>query len=360
MLLLWVLVFAVVATIVLQEMSARLALASGKGLVESLSALAPPWGNTIAWSTGLAAVFGVIAFEAGNLSGAGLGLAAMSSVEPALWTGAVAIVAAGLLLTGRYRLIEQVLMVCVALMGVVFVVTAVAVAPDPMRLLRGLFLPRIPADGALTVLALVGTTVVPYNIYLHASVVRERWSDTDALPAARRDLVLAVSVGGLISAAIVITAAASLPGTVITSGADMAPQLEPLLGHWARLMFGLGLATAGLTSAITAPLAAAYIMTGLVRADSRLSGRMSRGVMIGVVGTGALFALSGVQPVQLIVFAQAANGLILPLIALALLLALNNRARLGEHVNGPIGNAIGLSTIALCTVLAARVLFGWG
>lgn len=358
MTLLWVLAFAVVATIVLQEMSARLALASGQGLAESLLALAPPWGKVVAWLTGLAAVFGVIAFEAGNLSGAGLGLASLSNMETAPWTAAVAIVATGLLLTGRYRLIEQVLMACVALMGLAFIVTAIAVTPDPMMLLRGLVIPRIPTDGALTVLALVGTTIVPYNIYLHASAVRERWSGTAALPAARWDLIVAVSIGGLISAAVVITAAASLPGAEIASGVDMARQLEPLLGGWARFSFGVGLAIAGLTSAITAPLAAAYILTGLVHVDSRLSGLTSRGVMIGVVGIGAAFSMAGVQPVQLIVFAQAANGLVLPLIAFALLIALNDRVRLGNHANGPIGNAVGLTITALCGMLALRAVLG--
>jgi len=132
MTLLWVLVFAVVATIVLQEMSARLALASGQGLAESLSALARPWGKTVAWLTGLAAVFGVIAFEAGNLSGAGLGLASLTDTEPAPWTAAVAIAATGLLLTGRYRLIEQVLMACVAVMGLVFVVAGLTKVWDPV------------------------------------------------------------------------------------------------------------------------------------------------------------------------------------------------------------------------------------
>ncbi len=354
MTLLWVLVFGVIATIVLQEMSARLALASGTGLAESLSALAPPWGRVTAWLTGLAAVVGVIAFQAGNLSGAGLGLASVSNTTPEPWTAMVAVIAAGLLLTGRYRLVEQVLMGCVALMGLVFIATAVAIVPNLTQVLHGVFVPRIPNDGALTVLALVGTTIVPYNIYLHASAVRERWAGTDSLPVARRDLVLAISLGGLISAAVVITAAASLQGADIASATEMARQLEPLLGEWARLLFGIGFATAGLTSAITAPLAAAYIVTGLVDAGPELSGPLSRRVMIGCIVVGAGFALTGVQPVQLIVFAQAANGLILPLIALALLTALNDRAKLGEHANGLIGNTLGGSIIALCGLLAVR------
>ncbi len=356
MTLLWVLVFAVAATMLLQEMSARLALTTGRGLAEALAALAPPTGHIIAWVTGLAVVLGVVAFEAGNLAGAGLGLAAVGQTDAPLWTAGVAIAAGVLLLTGSYRLIERVLVACVALMGLMFAVTAVAVMPDPGALLGGLFVPRLPDAGVLPALALVGTTIVPYNIYLYASVVRERWQGAEALPAVRRDLCLAVAVGGLISAAIVVTAAAGLEGAEVTSAADMARQLEPLLGDWARLFFGAGFAIAGLTSAITAPLAAAYVVTGLVRADAALSGPLSRAVMLACLGAGAAFALSGVRPVQLILLAQAANGLILPVIAAALLLALNDRVRLGAQANSWLSNAAGLLTVLVCGALAVRVL----
>ena len=358
MTLLWVLLFAVAATILLQEMSARLALTSGKGLAEALSALAPPWGRCAAWLTGVAVVLGVVAFEAGNLSGAGLGLAAVGGLSPAAWTAVVAVVAAALLLTGSYRLIEGVLVACVALMGLVFVVTAVAVGPALMELLTGLLVPRLPDAGVLPALALVGTTIVPYNVYLYASVVRERWAGPDAWPAARRDLVRAVIVGGIISAAIVITAAAALRGAEVASAAAMARQLEPVLGEWARLCFGAGFAIAGLTSAVTAPLAAAYVVTGLAGVEARLSGRLARAVMLACLATGAAFALGNVRPVELIFLAQAANGIILPLIALALLAALNDRSRLGIQANGWVANSLGLVVVLLCGALTVRVLTG--
>jgi len=351
--LLWILLFAVLATMVLQEMSARLALASGAGLAESLLGRAPPWGSIVAWSTGLAAVLGVIAFEAGNLSGAGIGLAAVTDVPAIAWTALTAIIAGILLITGRYRLVEKVLMLAVALMAFAFLATAWAVGPDWQALALGLIRPRLPEHAVLTALALVGTTIVPYNLYLHASAVREHWAGPEDLPAARHDLIGAIAIGGLISIAIVVTASATLGGTSIGSAVDMAAQLEPLLGSWARLCFGVGLATAGLTSAITAPLAAAYIISGLIGGRSDLNTASARIVMLTCIGIGAAIALTGIRPVRLIVIAQATNGVILPLIALALMLALNDR-RLGPVANGWRANGAGMLVVALCGLLALR------
>lgn len=355
--LLWILALAVLATITLQEMSARLALSTGAGLAESLAIRAPRWGPAVAWITGLAAVLGVVAFEAGNLSGAGLGLASVTGTGPELWTALTAAAAATVLVTGRYQLIERVLMAAVGLMALAFLATAVATAPDWRELTAGLFVPRLPESAALTALALVGTTIVPYNLFLHASAVRQRWSGSADLPAARLDLIVAITVGGLISLAIVITASATLGGAPIGSAADMATQLEPLLGEWARFCFGIGLATAGITSAITAPLAAAYILTGLLGSPAGLGGSLSRAVMLTCIAVGAAVALTGIHPVRLILSAQAANGLILPVIVLALVVALNDR-RLGSAANSWRANTAGITVIVLCAVLASRSFLG--
>ncbi len=352
--LLWVLVFATGATVLLQEMSGRLGLVTGKGVAEVLAELAPPWGRALAWLTGLAVVLGVVAFEAGNLSGAGIGLAAVTGVDETALSVAVAILAGALLYFGRYRLLERLLVVCVAAMGLVFLMTAVLVAPDWRSLLSGLILPSIPAGSPLTILALIGTTVVPYNLFLYASTVRARWQSVAELGEVRRDLVLAVSIGGAISVAIVVTAASAMGDGEISSASDMARQLEPLLGPWARTAFGLGIALAGISSAITAPLAAAYILSGLIQQKGDLTEPIARLAAVGCVLFGAVLVLTGTRPVQLILFAQAANGLILPVVGVVLLIVLNDRGWLGGQVNGWAGNVIGAVVVVVCGFLAAR------
>jgi Mn2+/Fe2+ NRAMP family transporter len=204
----------------------------------------------------------------------------------------------------------------------------------------------------------VGTTVVPYNLFLHAAAVTERWDGEADLPAARRDLVLSIGMGGVVSMAVLLTAAGTLAGTgaEVTSAADMAVSLEPVLGPWARAVFAVGLFAAGMTSAVTAPLAAAYATAGAVGWPRDLRDPRLRLVWGGVLGVGVTLALAGLQPVPAILFAQAANGILLPAVALFLLLAVNDRRWMGARANGWIANLTGGVVVLIAALLGARAL----
>ncbi|HEX9727192.1 MAG TPA: Nramp family divalent metal transporter [Gemmatimonadales bacterium] len=356
--LLWALAFATIATMVLQEMSARLGLVTRAGLGSALRETGgPPWiGLTLAGLAVAAVVVGAAAYEAGNLTGAGLGLEGITGVPAKTWALLGAAIAAAILWTGRYKLLERVLMGCVAVMGLVFLATALLVVPRVPGLIQGTFIPRLPDGATFTALGLVGTTIVPYNLFLHAAAVSERWSGREALISARIDLVIAIGLGGIVSAAIVVTAAAALDGRQITSAADMASQLEPLLGPWAGKAFTLGLAAAGISSAITAPLAAAYATLDVMGRGRHIASPIGRSVLGFTLATGAIIALLGTRPVPLILLAQVLNGLVLPIIAFALLIAMNDRKRLGDDVNGPISNTTGGIVALLCLALGVRAL----
>ena len=356
--LLWALAFATVATIVLQEMSARLGLVTDAGLGQALRNVGGPrWlGVGLAALAAFAVVSGAAAYEAGNLTGAALGLESITGVPLRGWIGIGTAIAGLLLWTGRYRLLERVLAGCVAVMGVVFLATAVLVAPNIGELIKAAVTPGLPPASELTALALVGTTIVPYNLFLHAAAVRERWSSVADLGAVRLDLVVAIGLGGLVSGAVVVTAAAALNGADVQSASDMAAQLQPLLGSWASHAFALGYAAAGVSSAITAPLAAAYTVLDALGRDRNTRRPLARVVWIGCVGIGSAAALLSVRPVPLILVAQVVNGLVLPIVALVLLIAMNDRRRLGPHVNTWRGNALGGLVVALCGVLGTRAI----
>jgi Mn2+/Fe2+ NRAMP family transporter len=357
--LLWVLVFATLAAIALQEMSARLGLVTRQGLVETLKRRSSLYSTALAWTAGLAVLSGVIAFQAGNLTGAGLGLEAATGIGREIWVLVTAGLAAMMFYTGQYKRLEKLLVACVAAMALLFVLTAIAVQPDVNALFSGALWPSLPAssNSLILILALVGTTLVPYNLFLHARTVQARWPDGSRIREARRDLVTGIAVGGVVSASIVVTASAVMGGSEITNASDMAAQLEPLLGSWARLVFAIGFALAGFTSSITAPLAGAYIVSEL-RGQDKVWSATARNVAVGCVFLGATIALSGIQPITLIVFAQAANGLILPIVALVLLITLNDRGRLQHHANGVWLNLIGGAVVLVCLGLAARTLTG--
>ncbi len=358
--LLWALVFSTLATIVLQEMAARLGVIGGVGLGEAIRQRFER--KSVRYASAAlvigAIVLGNAAYQTGNLLGGALGIAQLVGGSRSVWGSLLGLAAFVLLWSGRYRWIERVLVAMVAIMGAVFFATAIAVRADPASLARGL----VPTgfadpDAMLVALGLVGTTVVPYNLFLHASAVRERWSGEADLVKARIDTVLSVTLGGLISIAVLLTAAALPAGlTQVGGAADMARALEPLLGRWAGTFFAVGLLAAGFSSAITAPLAAAYATCGVMGWSSDLRGRAARGVWVLVLAAGVLFSALAVRPVPAIIFAQVANGLLLPIIAGFLLYVANDRRLLGGRANGAASNLAGAAVVVLAMVIGLRSL----
>ena len=362
--LLWALVFATLATILLQEMAARLGVVAQQGLGETLAQLlhASIWKWPLVVLVGLALYLGNSAYEAGNLSGAALGISAIAGESDLVFMGsvvAIAVIAAVLLSTGTYRLIEKFMLGLVAIMALSFAATFVIVQPDVGAMLSGAILPEIPAGSLLTVVALIGTTVVPYNLFLHSSAAKARWSDASDLTAARTDNAVAIGLGGLIALMIVATAAASLfaAGLTVENAADMSIQFEPLFGSGAKYLLAVGLFAAGMTSAITAPLATAFAMTEILGLKGGQGSVEFRFIALSVIVIGAVVALTGVKPIEIIVTAQFANGLLLPVVAIFLLYVLNQKQVLGDHTNGPLGNFLGVGIILVTAGLGARMIW---
>ena len=353
--LLWALLLSVFATIILQEMAARLGLITGKGLPEILrSAIS----NKIIRVTLIVLVLAAIAvgntaYEAGNLSGGVLGLQTIFGAHWyfSLLLGAIAF---GLLFYGNYKVLEKVLITMVVVMGASFIATAIAIGPDFKEVLQGLFKPQINSDNILTIVGLIGTTVVPYNLFLHASLVSEKWNLPSDLSAVRKDTVISVILGGLVSMAIII-AATALQGTEVAGGAALASALEPVYGSWATYVFSLGILAAGITSAITAPLAAAYVVKGCLGWKGNMKSWSFRSVWIFILVTGVLFSSIGLKPLDIITFAQIANGLLLPIIAI-LLLWLVNQKLLGSFQNKLWQNIMAVIVILIAVILGTKTL----
>ena len=359
--LLWGLTFATLSTIVLQEMAARLGTVTGLGLGETLrTELAGPLKWPMFALVGVALYAGNAAYEGGNLSGAALGLAAagLTGAKFEFVIAGVALVAASLLWFGGYRLIERVLVALVCVMAVAFLASALVVGIDWSAVVAGLFIPSLPEGSLLTAVALIGTTVVPYNLFLHASAAKARWHANGELRAARADTAVSVGLGGLISILIAATAAASLfgEGLQVTSAVDMSVQLRPLAGEAAPVLLGAGLLAAGLTSSITAPLATGYAVAEVLGWPAEARSRGVKLVALSVVAVGTALALAGVKPVEVIFAAQVANGILLPVIVAFLLFAMNRRRLLGKAANGALANLLGGAVLIVTTGLGARAL----
>lgn len=352
--LLWAVLFSLIATYVLQEAAARLAIASGKDLGAILQARYPNGlGRAITVIVaGGAILIGAIAYEAGNILGGVAG--AMLAIDVPRWVVTLAVgVAAGLLLAlGSPAKIARLLAVLVAVMGGGFLAVAISLAPPLGEVLRGLTVPSMPDGSGLLIVALIGTTVVPYNLFLGASLAKDR-----PLAETRFGLAVAIGIGGLVTAAIVVVGSA-LSGEF--SFDALAALLAERLGNWATTGLALGLLAAGLSSAVTAPLAAAITARGLFGDDSDrwvATGWRFRAVWLLVLACGIGFGLADIRPVPAIVVAQALNGILLPAIAVFLLLATRDRALLGGNANGALGNMALLLVTAVVTLLGAVSLW---
>jgi len=357
--LLWAVGFSIVATFVLQEMSARLGVMGQMGVGEAIrSKVNKRWLFLVVAALVIGAILiGNAAYEAGNITGAVLGFEVDWPALPfnplILLIGVVAFL---LLWSGRYKLIEKSLVLLVSVMGVVFIAAAIILKPDLSSTLVGLFVPAAPQGSMIMIVSLIGTTVVPYNLFLHASTVKTRWQDSADLTTARTDTLISVVGGGLITMAILITSAIAFQGVdqEVNSASDLALQLRPLLGSWSGSFIAVGFLAAGLSSSITAPLAAAYATSEILGWKEDLQGKKFRIIWLLVLGAGVLFSSLGFRPTLVILFAQFTNGLLLPVVATFLLWIMNDHRIMGVHYNNLWTNILGILVIIATIVLGVK------
>lgn len=357
----WVLVFATIAAFVLQSYTASTGILARRGLGEAIRAELNDrrvrHGATALVVLGL--WIGCAAFELGNLIGAASGITALLDLSFDLrWLVAGLSLCAALILLLDLRVLIRVFGALVIGMSALFLV-GLALAPiDWSAALTGLVVPRVPDGGLVRVLALVGTTVVTYNLFLHPSAAKAYWTDTDREDAWRgelRGMALFLPIGGLVSFSI-LAAGATLSGTTSDVGdvGAFASLLEPVAGSFASVCFGLGLFAAGLTSSLTAPLAAAAGICEVFGWSSDPNSWSYRAVWGSVLATGFVLGLVGWSPLPAIVAAQAANGLLLPLIA-AFVLYLTLRQ---DVVSLPLWyHVLGGAVVLLCGGLGLRTLW---
>jgi len=364
--LIWALLFAVLAAIVLQEMSARLGLATGMGLAENLERRferkIPK--RAVQIIVLLAIVVGNAAYQGGNIAGANIGLTIISenlfaSSSGSLQVLTISLIAGSLLWFGGYPMVEKTLLALVALMSLCFVAVAWLVVDDWSVVAAALLPPQLPDGAGLSVIALIGTTVVPYNLFLHSRSVSEKWQGQDAIRSARQDILISIPVGGLISIAVMCVAASLFFKTLtpLHSAADIANGLTPVAGRSGQLMVAIGLAAAGFSSAITAPLAAAYTLQGLFPHPSGSAQQVIfRAAWIAILVIGSGLALSGYRPTTIILLAQFTNGLLLPLACIFLLWAMNSQA-MGRMRNNWWQNLAGTLVLLITLILGGKSLW---
>ncbi len=211
--LLWTIIFSVIAVVVMQEMAARLGIVTQNGLAEELVKELEGRKFLKYFMVTLVAAaisLGGVAYMSGDLTGTAIGISAItgipSKIVAPLWgLGVLLLVSRG----NAVKSLEKLLTVCVSIMAVVFVVTMIIVKPDLGELMRGA-IPTVPEGAIMTCVSMIGTTVVPYNMFIHATSARKTWKDPDMLPLSKFDIKVSMIIGGIITGSGLITAGTGL------------------------------------------------------------------------------------------------------------------------------------------------------
>ena len=365
--LIWCIIFSILATCYLQEISSRLGIISRKGLSEILIDI----DNTLIRRIIIGIIFlslfvGNAAYESGNISGTVMGLETfIGSIDISLLNYKINFIPiiigsflAIIIGNGSYKFFEKVLVFLVFTMSITFVLVAIISSPSIEDLLSGLK-PDVTESNFIYVVGLIGTTVVPYNLFLHSYVAKKKWVTKKDYKTSVFDTVLSIVIGGIISLSIIITAASSqisINQNEIKNAVDLGTQLSPTLGSFSKYFISIGLFCAGITSSITAPIATSYALSGIFKYKAEWSDKVFKRVAYIIIIIGVVFSSINYNPILVIKLAQFVNGLFLPFIAIFLIWSVNKRNIMGNYVNSKFYNLLGILIVLISIVISYRSL----
>ena len=363
---LFCMVVITIGYVCVQEMVARLAAHTGKGLGALIREQ---------FSLRLSA-FAIVAFAIANIGlvvteFAGIGAAfELFGVSRYLSVPLAAVAIWALVMLGSYRYAERIFL----LMSLVFITYPIAMIlghPDWHAVVANTFVPHFLRSSAfiLVGVALIGTTITPYIQLYTAGAVVDRGIGPDEYKYERVDAVSGAILSDLVSMFIIIATASVLGGTgALTSAAQAAKALEPLAGRWAEDLFGLGLLGASALAAAVVPLSTSYALAETVGVERSVSKTFREaplflGLFTAQIIVGSAVVLIPGNLFTLIINAQVLEGVITPITLVFLLVLANRRSLLGAAANGRLARSVGLVTVVVVGLFASFLVFqtvlGW-
>jgi Mn2+/Fe2+ NRAMP family transporter len=360
--LLWTLIPITLALILVQEMTARMGVVTGKGLSDlirerfgvkatfyvMLALLFANLGNTMAEFIGVAEsleIFGVSRFVS------------VPCVAVIVWV---------LVVKGTARIVERVFLVA-CVFYVAYLIAGFLARPDWHEVAIGSLRPTLALTGpALTmVVTLVGTTIAPWMQFYLQSAIVEKGVQIEDFSLSRLDVVVGCIVTDVVAFFIVLACGATIfkAGGHIESARDAAVALRPLAGNWASALFAFGLFNASLFAASILPLSTTYFVCEAFGWESGIDKRREDAPQFyflysAMIAIGAgLVLLPGLPLLKILLLSQTANGVLLPFILIFMLLLAGDERLMGRYRNGPVLSAIAWITTALLIVLTALMLW---
>jgi len=358
---LWTLIPITIGLGIVQEMCARMGAVTGKGLADLIRERFGVRWTALVMLALLIANGGVTVSEFVGIAAATelLGVPRFVSVPfaaAAVWW---------LVVKGSYKRVERIFLL-MSLVFIGYIVAAFLARPDWHQVLIGTVRPTIRLESAylFTLVALIGTTISPYmQVFVQSSVV-DKGITADDYRRTKIDVWAGTIFSDAVAFFIIVSTAAALfkYGIRVDTAADAATALRPLAGPYAALLFAVGLFGASMLAAGVLPLATAYSISEAFGFEKGVSSSFREapiflGVFTFLVVLGATVAmLPGLSLIHVLIVTQVINGILLPVILVAVLKLVNNRELMGAHVNGPIFNVAAWLTTIIVSALSIMVI----
>jgi manganese transport protein len=356
-LLLWAVLAANLMAMLVQTLSAKLGIATGRNLAEVCRDNLP---RRVSFGLWLQAEVIAMATDLAEVLGAALGLSLLFGI-PLGWGAVIAVAAAFTILalqTFGFRQLEAVIAVFVGVIVVAFAFELLAVTPDPGNMAGDLFSPTFDGEALLIAVGIIGATVMPHVIYLHSALTqsRVRGKTEDELKRIQRferiDVLLAMSIAGLVNLAMLSIFAARFFGTDADSIEDAFHGLHADPGRWAAILLGVALLASGLSSSSVGTLAGQVVMQGFIRRQIPLFARRA------ITAAPALaVALVGVEPTRALVLSQVVLSFGIPFALIPLVLFTSSRRVMGGLVNNRLTTWAAWAIAIVISALNVFLLF---
>lgn len=264
-----------------------------------------------------------------------------------------------LIFFGKYSVFEQALTLLVAVLAISFVIDALLVQPAASDIVRGL-IPSIPEGGAVVAAAMVGTTLAGSIILMRSFVVADKGWTLQDLAHERKDATLSAILVFVLSAIVMICAAATLyvQDIRVEKAIDMAYTLVPVAGSFAATVFVIGIVAAGLSSAFPNALVSIWTISdfwGLGRDPAKLHFRL---IALVYCGAGLIAPLAGGRPVLIQIASLAIQAFFMPLLVLFMLILLNRKDLMGEHTISRNMNVLCIVALIFTSYMAYQAVVG--
>lgn len=358
--LLWVIMASNLIAMVVQYLSAKLGIATGKNLPETIRDAWPRWASLALW---VVAEVAAMATDLAEFLGAAIGFNLLFHVPlliAGVMTGLATFVILGLQRRG-FRPIEAVIASMVGLIAVCYLVETVLVKPNWGAIGYHTVTPYISSSSVLVSVGILGATVMPHVVYLHSALTQKRVTARNDVQKRTLlhynaiDVVIAMVLAGLVNMAMLYMAAATFHKHGFNSISDIGVAyhtLTPLLGRFSSTIFGISLLASGLASSAVGTMAGQVIMGGFVGSTVPIWLRRA------VTMTPALIAIAiAVPTTQTLILSQVVLSLVLPFAVVPLVWFTAQRGVMGVLVNRTITTVIATACAVLIVVLNALLLW---